>query len=60
MDSKTNQKKLIDTEDNWVVAETASESGGECDVGKGGRKVQISNYRINKSWGCHVQHGDKS
>ena len=60
MDSKTNQKKLIDTEDNWVVAETASGSGGECDVGKGGQKVQISNYRINKSWGCHVQHGDKS
>ena len=27
-------------------------------MGEGGQKVQISSYKINKSWGCDVQHGD--
>ena len=27
-------------------------------TGKGSQKVQTSSYRINKSWGCNVQHGD--
>lgn len=30
-----------------MVAETTNRSGGECDVGKGGQKVQISNYKIS-------------
>ena len=24
------------------------------------QKVQNSNYKISKSWGCNVQHGDYS
>ena len=27
-------------------------------MGEGGQKVQTSSYKINKSWGCNVQHGD--
>ena len=27
-------------------------------MGEGGQKVQISSYKICKSWGCNVQHGD--
>ena len=29
-------------------------------MGEEGRKVQSSNYKINKSWGYNVQHGDCS
>lgn len=25
-----------------------------------GQEVQTSSYKINKPWGCHVQHGDYS
>ena len=31
-----------------------SEEGVELD--EGCQKVQISNYKINKYWGCNVQH----
>ena len=27
-------------------------------MGEGGKKVQISSYKINKSWGCNGQHDD--
>ena len=30
------------------------------EVGEGDQKIQISNYKINKSWGCNVQDGDYS
>ena len=42
----------------WVVAR-----GGAWEVGKmgeGGQKVQTSGFKINKSWGSSVQHGDYS
>ena len=29
-------------------------------VDEGGQKVQTSSYKINKSRGCNVQHGDYS
>ena len=29
-------------------------------MGEEGRKAQTSSYKINKSWGCNVQHGDYS
>ena len=29
-------------------------------MGDGGQKLQTSSYKINKSWGCNVQHGDYS
>ena len=28
-------------------------------MGEGGQKVQGSSYKINKSWGDNVQHGDR-
>lgn len=27
---------------------------------EGSQKVQASDYKINKSWGCDVQHGNYS
>ena len=29
-------------------------------MGAEGQMVQTSSYKINKSWGCNVQHGDCS
>ena len=29
-------------------------------MGEGGQKVQTSSYRVNKSCGCDVRHGDNS
>ena len=29
-------------------------------MSEGGQKVQISRYKINKSWRCNIQHGDYS
>ena len=33
---------------------------GVGEMGEGGQKVQTSSYKINKSWGCNVQHVDYS
>ena len=30
------------------------------EICEGGQKVQTSNCKINKSWGCNIQHGDYS
>ena len=30
------------------------------EMGEGGQEAQISSYKISKSWGCNVQHGDYS
>ena len=30
------------------------------EMGEGCQEAQISSYKINKSWGCNVQHGDYS
>ena len=29
-------------------------------MGEGSQRVQTSNYKMNKCWGCNVQHGDYS
>ena len=56
--NKTNeQTKLIDTGKRLVVA---IEEGGECGQKEGGQEVQTSSYKINKSWGCNIQHDDYS
>lgn len=31
-------------------------TGGRGDISEEGQKVQIFSYKINKSWGCDVQH----
>ena len=47
------QTKLINRTDWWFAR------GGQRRVGQVGQKVQTSSYRkINKSWGCNVQHGE--
>ena len=33
---------------SWVV--------GGSKIGEQDEEVQISSYKINKSWGCHIQH----
>ena len=32
----------------------------ESKMGEEGKMEQTSSYKINKSWGCNVQHGDYS
>ena len=29
-------------------------------MSEGGQKVQTSSYKVNKYWGCNVQHADYS
>ena len=54
--------KFTDTEQNgscqrWWVGGCCREVG---EMGAGGQKVQTSSYKINKSWGCNIQHDDYS
>ena len=32
----------------------------QCEMGEGSWKVQTSGYKISKSWGGNIQHGDYS
>lgn len=44
---------------NTLRSSRKTRSGvGEGRLAKGGQKVQISNYKINKYQGCNVQHDD--
>ena len=43
---------------DWWLPEVGGSEGGK--MGEGGQKVQTSSYKINKSWGYKVQHGDCS
>ena len=52
---KKKKKKLIDREQ---VCSCQRWGGGQ--MREGGQKVQSSNYKINKSWKCNVQHGDSN
>ena len=56
----TNQrkKKKTQTENRLVVAIKMGWGVGK--MGEEGQKVQTSSYKINKSWGYNVQHGDYS
>lgn len=38
-----------------VIAKARGAGGG---MGEGHQKVQTSIYKINKTWGCNVQHDD--
>ena len=61
MESKTKAKtktKLRDTENRLVVARGREQSVGK--MGERSQKVQISSYKINKSWGCNVQCSEHS
>ena len=59
---KTNQNKTepnpqIQTTDWWLPE---GRGVGVGKMGEGGQKVQTSSYKINKSWGYNVHHGDFS
>ena len=57
MESKKGKKnKLIDAENRFVVARGGGGQVGK--MGEGSQKVQTSSYKISKSWGYNVQHGD--
>ena len=53
---RTNQPKLIDTENRLVVARGGC--GGWAKMDEVHQKMQTSSYKVNKSWGYNVQHGD--
>ena len=42
----------------WVIGRCQGGGGGK--MSEGSRKVKISGYKVNKSWACHVKHGDCS
>ena len=48
---KKTQKKKSDL---WL----SDAGGGELD--EGGQRLQTPSYKINKYWGCNVQHDDYS
>ena len=48
--------ELIETESRSVVAR----GWGVGEMGDSGQTVQISSYKMNKFWGCNVQHTDCS
>ena len=45
---KKKKKPVIDRTDWWLP------EIGRDEVGEGSQKVQNSNYKIHKSWGCNV------
>ena len=64
VESLKNKTMLIDTGTDWWLPEMAEAGGWWLVVGgqmsEGHQKVQTSNYKISKSWGCNIQHGDYS
>ena len=48
----------MDTKKRLVVARGGGQEVGK--TGEGGQEIQTSNFKINKSWGCNVYHGDCS
>lgn len=57
--NKQTNKTKLDTKNRMVVAR-GDEGWGMGKMSERGPEVQTSSYRINKSWGCNVQHGDCS
>ena len=51
-----NKNELIDADNRLMIA------GGRgwkvSETGEGGQNVQTSSYKIDKSWGCNIQHSD--
>ena len=54
--TKQNKTKKL-TSKHKTPSSLAGVRGGR-QMGEGGEKVQIPNYKINKLWGCKVQHSD--
>ena len=52
------KRRLMETENRWNVARVGDWQIGE--IGKGCQEAQTFSDKINKSWGCNVQHSDYS
>ena len=60
LETTQQQTKLIKTDKRLVIARGGGWRLGVREVSEGGQKVQTSSYKIIKSWGCNVKHGDYS
>ena len=59
--NKQNKTKLVDIENGMGQPGGGGLRGvDKMDKRGGGQEVQMPSYKINKSWGCNVQHGDYS
>ena len=55
------QKAKLDLENRLAIARgRLAGEGGRHKKNEGGQKVPTSSYKINKLWGCNIQHGDYS
>ena len=54
---QTNKTKLTDAENRMVVAR-GERAWGLGEMGEWGQEVQACSYKISKSWGCNVEHGN--
>ena len=57
--TKQNRNELIDA-GNKLVVTRGERNWGVGKTGKGDQEVQTFSYKINKSQGCNVQHGEYS
>ena len=48
--------KLIEKEFRFVVTRSRGGCGVWGGLDEGNQKIEISSYKINKYWGCNVQH----
>lgn len=49
-------KHFIDREQTGEKGKPEKVVGGK--VGKGGQEIPTSSFKINKLWGCNLQHGE--
>ena len=52
------KKNLIETKNRLVVARGKGWGMGE--MAECGQRVYIASYKVNKFWGCNIQHDDYS
>ena len=55
--NKTKQNPWIQRKDWWLPEGKGVGNGWNGEMGEGDQEVQTSSHKINKSWGCNIQHG---
>ena len=58
--NKANRNKMKTDSQIQRTRLVVARVGGVGEMGEGDQKAQTSSYKINKFWGCNVQHGDYS
>ena len=53
---ETKKKKKLTHRNREQIGSHQRQGARSRGIGEGGQKVQTSNYKINKFWGCNVQH----